>query len=276
MDTRGAIGRTICCLAAALAGCSGNPFRTAGPPPPGLAPPVVEAPGVPGLTGPSTPTLPYTPPVATVAGGSDAVAVEARRREQTEILEEEVAALREQLASTSRQLATTRHLPTAPATPSTSDEREITGDTVMHSAMSQLALDDLPVRFDGSVVRIELPAERLFEPGEAALVPGAAALLTTVAEEIDRVYPDHYVGIEGHTDTSPLPGIEARSPHELAAARAEAVLQFVAERTPLAAKQLFLVAHGANHPVVSNATSAGRARNRRMEFVVYPELAPRQ
>jgi len=54
------------------------------------------------------------------------------------------------------------------------------------------------------------------------------------------------------------------------------VLQFVAERTPLAAKQLFLVAHGANHPVVSNATSAGRARNRRMEFVVYPELAPRQ
>jgi outer membrane protein OmpA-like peptidoglycan-associated protein len=31
------------------------------------------------------------------------------------------------------------------------------------------------------------------------------------------------------------------------------------------------VAHGANHPVVSNATAAGRTRNRRMELVIYPE-----
>ena len=35
--------------------------------------------------------------------------------------------------------------------------------------------------------------------------------------------------------------------------------------------QLFLVAHGSNHPVVSNATAAGRARNRRIELVIYSE-----
>jgi outer membrane protein OmpA-like peptidoglycan-associated protein len=35
--------------------------------------------------------------------------------------------------------------------------------------------------------------------------------------------------------------------------------------------QLFLVAHGGNHPLVSNATAAGRARNRRVEIVIYPE-----
>jgi outer membrane protein OmpA-like peptidoglycan-associated protein len=35
--------------------------------------------------------------------------------------------------------------------------------------------------------------------------------------------------------------------------------------------QLFLVAHGSNHPVVSNATAAGRTRNRRIELVVYAE-----
>jgi outer membrane protein OmpA-like peptidoglycan-associated protein len=34
---------------------------------------------------------------------------------------------------------------------------------------------------------------------------------------------------------------------------------------------LFLVAHGSNHPLVSNATAAGRAKNRRIELVVYPE-----
>ena len=37
------------------------------------------------------------------------------------------------------------------------------------------------------------------------------------------------------------------------------------------ADQLFVIGHGANHPVVSNASDAGKARNRRIEFVVYPE-----
>ncbi len=40
---------------------------------------------------------------------------------------------------------------------------------------------------------------------------------------------------------------------------------------PPPAKQLFVIGHGANHPVVSNATKSGQARNRRIELVVYPE-----
>ena len=54
-------------------------------------------------------------------------------------------------------------------------------------------------------------------------------------------------------------------------ARASAVFDFLCGRTSLKAGQLFVVAHGPNHPVVSNATAAGRARNRRIELVVYPE-----
>ena len=60
-------------------------------------------------------------------------------------------------------------------------------------------------------------------------------------------------------------------------ARASAVFDFLCGRTSLKAGQLFVVAHGPNHPVVSNATAAGRARNRRIELVVYPEqIAPEQ
>ena len=51
------------------------------------------------------------------------------------------------------------------------------------------------------------------------------------------------------------------------------VFDFLTTRTPLSDRQMFLVAHGANHPVVSNATAAGRQRNRRVECVIYPEQA---
>ena len=43
----------------------------------------------------------------------------------------------------------------------------------------------------------------------------------------------------------------------------------------MSARQLFVVGHGGSHPVVSNATDAGRARNRRIEVVIYPETMRR-
>ena len=41
-------------------------------------------------------------------------------------------------------------------------------------------------------------------------------------------------------------------------------------RTRLQGNQLFIVGHGANHPIVSNATLEGKRRNRRVELVVIP------
>jgi outer membrane protein OmpA-like peptidoglycan-associated protein len=49
------------------------------------------------------------------------------------------------------------------------------------------------------------------------------------------------------------------------------VFDYLAARTRLKAQQLFVVGHGGNHPVVSNGTAAGKARNRRIELAVYPE-----
>jgi outer membrane protein OmpA-like peptidoglycan-associated protein len=34
---------------------------------------------------------------------------------------------------------------------------------------------------------------------------------------------------------------------------------------------MFVLGHGENFPLSSNATTAGQARNRRVEVVVYPE-----
>jgi len=189
-------------------------------------------------------------------------------------MQDEIAALRDQLASTSSQLAQARTVGMPPASTTAGGAPAAAATTpsaTMQSAVGQLELPDLEPRFDGAVVRIDVPAERLFDEGTANLLPGGVALLTQIAKEVERVYPGHFMGIEGHLDSEPLQNATWSSPHQLTVARAAAVFDFLTTRTPLEEGQLFIVAHGANHPLVSNATASGRARNRRVELVVYPE-----
>ena len=60
------------------------------------------------------------------------------------------------------------------------------------------------VRQDGDVIRIELPGDQLFNFGTAQLKLGADALLKTIAADLAQNYPQQLIGIEGHTDGSPM------------------------------------------------------------------------
>ena len=59
--------------------------------------------------------------------------------------------------------------------------------------------------------------------------------------------------------------------HHLSVGQALAVYNLLVQRQTMPAHQLFVIGHGANHPVVSNASEEGKRRNRRIEVVVYPE-----
>lgn len=244
-------------------GCTHNPVRPAS----------TAAPTPPLVTIPTAASAPPTTPNYADADPRRLEAGLARSRQEAQLMQDEIAALREQLASTSTQLANVRASGVAagPGSAAPPPSPGTMTPVAMQSAMTMLSLPGVDKRLDGGVVRIELPADTLFEPGGANLLPGGSALLTQVSDEVERVYPGHFLGIEGHTDTEPLLNASWGSPHQLTVARASAVFDFLTSRTSLRQGQLFLVAHGPNHPVVSNATSAGRARNRRVELVVYPE-----
>jgi flagellar motor protein MotB len=268
-------------VAAASTGCTQTPFRsmTAGTPvsfaPQASSPPLVPA---------------AVTPLPSFAN-ADPKQLEmqlTRSRQETQVAQEELSALREQLAATSTQLAQARAVarpagPTGPFDPQGAGTGDPTGQPVvpaidaasMREGMNHLAIPGAITRLDGAVVRIEIPADKVFEPGTAALLPSGAALLSQTATEVSSVFKGQFIGIEGHTDTEPLQNATWGSPHQLSVARASAVFDFLCGRTTLKPGQLFVVAHGPNHPVVSNATAAGRARNRRIELVVYPEqMAP--
>ncbi len=205
----------------------------------------------------------------------------AQQRQKGLVNEEQVAALRDQLRGTTAQLTQVKQqseeVSEKARTMVASVRRRVgTSITANNSLRQNLPAINIPgvdVRRDGDVVRIELPGDRLFVTGSAQLQPAASQMIESVAQEINQVYPGHFVGIEGHTDIDPIRGASWVNNHQLSVARAMAVYDLLTSRTMIKPDQLFVVGHGANHPVVSNATPEGKTRNRRVELVIYPERA---
>ena len=185
----------------------------------------------------------------------------------------------EQLSSTTSQLAQARQdkqlvEKNAQAVVASTKRRAgalITPNNSLKQNLPNLTLPGVEVRQDGDTVRFELSTDRLFTPGTAQLRQDAPQLLDAVAAEIERTYPEQIIGVEGHTDSDPPGTSPPQSPHQFSTSLAMSLFDYLTARTHLRPNQLFLVGHGGNHPVVSNATPAGKARNRRVELVIYPD-----
>jgi flagellar motor protein MotB len=203
----------------------------------------------------------------------------AQARQQTKVSEDQLVGLRDQLRSVTSQLAQTRadkdSIDRRVQALNASMQRQggvtIDPNSSLQQTLPAVNIAGANVRRDGDVVRVELPGNTLFEPGTARLRPGAANLITDVAAELARVYPDQMIGIDGYTDNDPVAGGQWRNNHELSIARALSVYDVLISRSRLQGNQLFVTGHGPNHPIVSNATAEGKQRNRRIEFVVYPD-----
>ena len=203
----------------------------------------------------------------------------AQSRQKVQLLNDEVSATRDQLRSTTDQLLAIRDDNSqlrnkTSALMASATQRESGEIRANNSMLKNLKVADLPgvqVRQDGDQLRIEIPADQLFMPGSPFLKDDAKQLLVNIATDLRQNFPEHIVGIEGHTDDAPTHSQQFPSNHHLSAAQSLAVYNAVIEQGTLPAAQLFVIGHGGNHAVVSNATDAGKARNRRIEFVVYPE-----
>ena len=211
----------------------------------------------------------------------DLQTVIAQTKQQSQLLEDQVVALKDQLSSASAQLAQLKEKSQlsekqveqmAQATRRRSGAI-ITANSSLQRNLPGVNLPGVEVRTDGDLVRIELPCDRLFSPGGSQLTSTGTMLIDSVASEVARTYSDQMIGLEGHTDNEAPPGQQDNL--QFSATRALAVYQYLTNRRQFAANQLFTVGHGANHPVVSNATPTGRSRNNRIEIVIYPDKVTR-
>jgi chemotaxis protein MotB len=117
----------------------------------------------------------------------------------------------------------------------------------------------------GLVVRV-LTDQLLFASGQATLQPAGFPLLTEVAQLLN-VDQSHPITVEGHTDNVPISSSEYPSNWELSTDRATTVVRYLISKG-VNRQRLGAVGYADLHPLASNATAAGRARNRRVEIVL--------
>jgi len=117
----------------------------------------------------------------------------------------------------------------------------------------------------GLVVRV-LTDQLLFVSGQAALEPAGLPLLNEVAQLLN-VDQSHPITVEGHTDNVPISSSQYPSNWELSTDRATTVVRYLIAQA-VKRGRLGAVGYADLHPIDSNATAAGRARNRRVEIVL--------
>jgi len=108
-----------------------------------------------------------------------------------------------------------------------------------------------------------------FDSGDAQLKPENFDLLAKVEKAID-VFPRSELTIEGHTDSHGGDDLNQKLSQE----RAESVEQYMVNAMRIPTYRLIATGYGETQPVSSNETEAGRARNRRIDIVIQPNIDP--
>lgn len=123
----------------------------------------------------------------------------------------------------------------------------------------------LSVRGTEEWLEIELRSNLLFASAEASIAPAARPILRQLADVLrDTALP---IRVEGFTDDQPIATGVFPSNWELSSARAATIVKLFAE-FGIAPQRLAAIGYGEFQPVVSNATEAGRARNRRVVLML--------
>jgi len=126
------------------------------------------------------------------------------------------------------------------------------------------------VAFDASAgtITVTLPNTILFSPGKAKLKKTDIRELDHILSVLKSKYRGKQIDVIGHTDSDPIKVSGWDDNWELSAQRALSVLRYLVKRG-IPGKQIRAIACGAARPIASNATAAGKAKNRRVEIVVH-------
>lgn len=142
-------------------------------------------------------------------------------------------------------------------------------DDTAYARLLELLKDEVEVEATEGGLAIRMSNYILFNKGSAELKKENLPLLHRLAEAL-RVtqYP---ISVEGHTDASLKEGGTEAAAWELSLERALAVMKYFTVEEGMRPDRFRVGGLGPSQPLVPNDSAQNRARNRRIEVVLYKE-----
>jgi flagellar motor protein MotB len=124
-------------------------------------------------------------------------------------------------------------------------------------------------------ITIRVANSVLFDAGKADLKSSARPTLEKVAQTLKTQYSDHFIRVEGHTDSTPVVVNKGKYADNMALsqARAKAVFDSLVRDCKMPANRMYTAGYADSQRVVVNERSAeDRAKNRRVDIVILPNV----
>ncbi len=141
----------------------------------------------------------------------------------------------------------------------------------LETKLQKLLAGQGEVTQNGGAIKLEVVDKVLFSLGQSELSDRGKAVLAKVGAALAEL-PDKQIWVQGHTDDQPITpdkGVKPTFPSnwELASARALSVVHYLQDTAKIEPSRLAAVAFGQYRPL-----SRTKAKNRRIEIVLYPKL----
>ena len=138
-------------------------------------------------------------------------------------------------------------------------------------SLSKEELKEVDVQVLKGVVYVSLNDNMLYKSGSYEISDRAGETLSKIAKIITD-YKDYDVLIEGNTDNVPITRENIRNNWDLSCLRASSVVQALQTKYGVDPTRLPAGGRGEYNPLTSNATDAGKSRNRRTQIIITPKL----
>jgi chemotaxis protein MotB len=150
------------------------------------------------------------------------------------------------------------------------DQRATTYQGLVQKLQAMISAGQLEVTIRQGRMLIVMPNDVLFDSGRTVLRPQGRATLTAVARALATVR-DRRFTVVGHTDDVPIHNTRFRNNWDLSTARPVEVTLFLVEGG-LTPTVLGAAGHGEYDPVLANDSDEHRAKNRRVEVELEPNI----
>jgi chemotaxis protein MotB len=138
-------------------------------------------------------------------------------------------------------------------------EQRLSNQVASHTVSIQMGRDGLI---------ISLREAGFFKSGSATPTPQTIDTLRQIAASVGQSPYD--VRVEGHTDNIPIHSSQFDSNWELSSARGTGIARLLLSLHTIPPERLSAAGYAEFHPVDTNDTPEGRARNRRVDLVILP------